>query len=1847
MAGAIRELSNYERLLKFRMDASFNLPSDRKYVWFQPDPKEETYVNAEVTSGELDDMQISIKTADGATGTYKNGLQVFPRNPIKFDGVEDMADLSYLNEPSVLHNMRLRYNADIIHTYSGLFCVIVNPYKWIQIYTTEMVEIYTGKRRNEVAPHVFAVADGAYRSLLNEKQNQSMLITGESGAGKTENTKKVIQYIANIAGRSGGVGELEQQIIQANPILESFGNAKTNRNNNSSRFGKFIEIQFNDGGLINGASIVSYLLEKSRVVWQAQNERSFHTFYQITKAGSDDEKNRWHITKAADYGFINKSGCYDVRDIDDNEWYTHTKSAMKIMAFSDEDIENVHATVAGVCHLGNIEFNAGRNDSSTVKDSTHTAYASDVLKVDQALLESGLIEPRIKAGGVMVKTALNTVKAGHSRDALAKALYGRLFLWVIKKINETVARARRAAFIGVLDIAGFEIFPYNTFEQLCINYTNEKLQQFFNNHMFKLEQEEYIREKINWTFIDFGMDSQATIDLIEAKAPPGILALLDEACYTNSNDATYLQKCHNQYGKAHPKFGAPRFSKTAFDIIHYAGRVTYETDGWIDKNKDPLQADLQMACCESKNPFVAKLFTDRSLAVAGQSGSAIHAKGQSQRGANFITVGAHHKEGLNGLMKTLYATNPHFIRCILPNSRQEAGHIEDKIVLDQLRCNGVLEGIRIARKGFPNRVIYSDFVKRYYLMAPGIPRNPADVKGASQAILDHIKPRLYSDGPAMKPEIPFRMGLTKVFFRAGTLAWIEEQREKKIGELIIDIQNSCRAWCARKQWRMMREQTIAAKIIQQNLRAWLEFKNWPWWKLYQKARPLLKRRNFEKEVEEREAVIKQLREKIAELENTIKNLEETLKSTNKKLDDTLQKLEAEISKREGLEDELDELEKSKQELQRQIADLTDDLADARSETNDLRESKMEVEKKLRATEENLSAEQKKTAELENIRKDKERELEDAATKAKQAADTIARLEDQKKKLEADVEEVSSASKDVSKAMEAARKKASGELNALQDDLTASRSREEDLQKQKKDLESNIKGLQDQLEAERESLRNQKSETSTTQDQLAAAKRSLDSTSESLEKLKAQHKALQKEREDQEAQLREAYDNSEQLLRSKNKLQDEVDDLTSQLDHESTGRRNAEKQLAAVQQSLREEKGKLAEAQAYGDEQYVQLKRTREELEGVRADFVKEEEKANKLLKEKKAAEAALAAANEEKDELARKNKSLSAKVTELGGALDDAERNAQEAAASSELQNALSKNSAQLAELKALYEVEQGKVKKLEEAKKTLKTEFDELNRSYEDEQNARQAAERMKKKFESELEEMTGKFDAEQKKASKAEAERKRLVSELQIARAQGGGGTLSESDVKKYLDQIQELKDTLESEAEAKNALDKRRRAAEAAFDEQKQALEEALDAKDRANRARRALEVEMEELKDSVEEAEEAQADLEEAKRRVEIETEDIKKKLALEIEARERLEQQKKDLEQELADFRGGNDEAAKAKGELERRARRLEGEIEELNVRLESELKARQKLESANKKLTSDYRTAKGNLANEATARNDQENSVWKLEEELDELRAKFDTAEKARAVLEKANKTFEKQVGELREQLDDEARAKSRLEKQKRSLENELEEVREQIDEAEEAQQEAEDSRRKVELELEDMRRVVERESEQRDQFEETARKAEHELSALRDRLAEEEVGRSAAERAKKKLEQEVEDISKQLDAEQKARAKIEKAKRALEVEAKELRDAKEAISRTARAGEGAAGSAADQVKKLRQQLAEETERAGAAEGARRRFELQNKTLQDDLDKLEEQFAATKTQLDEVTKEKDELNARIRAVLGK
>merc|ERR1719295_1155128 len=502
-----------------------------------------------------EEVEVEIQETSKKMFVPRDDLQKM--NPPKYDKQEDMADLTCLNEASVLHNIKERYYSGLIYTYSGLFCVVVNPYKRLPIYTEKIIEIYKGKKRHEVPPHVFAITDIAYRSMLQDREDQSILCTGESGAGKTENTKKVIQYLAYVAAskpktnshlpasNEGGLsfGELEQQLLKANPILEAFGNAKTVKNDNSSRFGKFIRINFDASGYIAGANIETYLLEKARIIRQASEERSFHVFYQLLMGAPKEYKADFILEDPKNYTFMTAGGV-KVPGIDDPEEFNATIAAMKVMGMSDEDLASVFRVISAALLFGNMEFKQERNtDQATLPDNTVAQKVAHLLGIQVTDLTKAFLKPRIKVGRDYVTKAQTKEQVEFAIEAIAKATYERLFKWIVTRINRSLDRTKRqgASFIGILDIAGFEIFELNSFEQLCINYTNEKLQQLFNHTMFILEQEEYQREGIEWKFIDFGLDLQPTIDLIEK--PMGIMALVDEECwFPKATDKSFVEK---------------------------------------------------------------------------------------------------------------------------------------------------------------------------------------------------------------------------------------------------------------------------------------------------------------------------------------------------------------------------------------------------------------------------------------------------------------------------------------------------------------------------------------------------------------------------------------------------------------------------------------------------------------------------------------------------------------------------------------------------------------------------------------------------------------------------------------------------------------------------------------------------------------------------------------------------------------------------------------------------------------------------------------------------------------------------------------------------------------------------------------------------------------------------------------------------------------------------------------------------------------------------------------------------------------------------------------------------------
>ncbi|XP_036896560.1 myosin-13-like isoform X2 [Sturnira hondurensis] len=612
---------------KERIEAQ-NRPFDSKKACFAVDDKE-LYVKGMIQSRE--DDKVIVKTVDDRTLTL-NSDQVFPMNPPKFDKIEDMAMMTHLHEPGVLYNLKERYAAWMIYTYSGLFCVTVNPYKWLPVYNPEVVSAYRGKKRQEAPPHIFSISDNAYQFMLTDRDNQSILITGESGAGKTVNTKRVIQYFATIAvtgdkkkeQQPGKMqGTLEDQIIQANPLLEAFGNAKTVRNDNSSRFGKFIRIHFGATGKLASADIETYLLEKSRVTFQLSSERSYHIFYQIMSNKKPELIDLLLITtNPFDFPFVSQ-GEVTVASIDDSEELLATDNAIDILGFSSEEKVGIYKLTGAVMHYGNMKFKQKQREEQAEPDGTEVAdKVGYLMGLNSAEMLKGLCCPRVKVGNEYVTKGQNVQQVINAVGALAKAVYEKMFLWMVTRINQQLdTKQPRQYFIGVLDIAGFEIFDFNSLEQLCINFTNEKLQQFFNHHMFVLEQEEYKKEGIEWEFIDFGMDLAACIELIEK--PMGIFSILEEECmFPKATDTSFKNKLYDQHLGKSNNFQKPKAVKgkaeAHFSLVHYAGTVDYNIAGWLDKNKDPLNETVVGLYQKSSLKLLSFLFSNYAGAEAGE-----------------------------------------------------------------------------------------------------------------------------------------------------------------------------------------------------------------------------------------------------------------------------------------------------------------------------------------------------------------------------------------------------------------------------------------------------------------------------------------------------------------------------------------------------------------------------------------------------------------------------------------------------------------------------------------------------------------------------------------------------------------------------------------------------------------------------------------------------------------------------------------------------------------------------------------------------------------------------------------------------------------------------------------------------------------------------------------------------------------------------------------------------------------------------------------------------------------------------------------------------------------------------
>ncbi|XP_022152731.1 myosin-12 [Momordica charantia] len=751
------------------------------HVWVG-DP-EDAWVDGQVT--EINGKNATIITTNEKTIVAEIS-SIYPKDTeAPPAGVDDMTKLAYLHEPGVLHNLACRFSLNEIYTYTGNILIAVNPFRRLpHLYDIHMMEQYKGAAFGELSPHLFAVADACYRSMINEQGSQSILVSGESGAGKTETTKMLMRYLAFMGGRSNTEGRtVEQQVLESNPVLEAFGNAKTVKNNNSSRFGKFVEIQFDKNWKISGAAIRTYLLERSRVCQVSDPERNYHCFYMLCAAPPEDVK-KYKLGDPRSFHYLNQTNCYEVANVDDSREYLETRNAMDVVGISQDEQDAIFRVVAAILHLGNIDFMKGKEvDSSKVKDEKsnyHLQTAAELLMCDVKALEDSLCQRVIVTPDGNITKPLDPDSAVLSRDALAKTVYSRLFDWIVDKINSSIGQDPNAAsLIGVLDIYGFESFKINSFEQLCINLTNEKLQQHFNQHVFKMEQEEYTKEEINWSYVEF-VDNQDVLDLIEKK-PGGIIALLDEACmFPKSTHETFAQKMYQTY-KAHKRFSKPKLARTDFTINHYAGDVTYQADQFLDKNKDYVVAEHQALLNASQCSFVANLFPPLPE--------------ESSKQSKFSSIGTRFKQQLQALMETLNTTEPHYIRCVKPNTVLKPGIFENFNVLNQLRCGGVLEAIRISCAGYPTKRTFDEFLDRFGMLAPDI-LDGSDEKSPCIAICDRMGLKGY------------QIGKTKVFLRAGQMAELDARRTEILANAVRRIQRQIRTHLTRKEFISLRRATI-------------------------------------------------------------------------------------------------------------------------------------------------------------------------------------------------------------------------------------------------------------------------------------------------------------------------------------------------------------------------------------------------------------------------------------------------------------------------------------------------------------------------------------------------------------------------------------------------------------------------------------------------------------------------------------------------------------------------------------------------------------------------------------------------------------------------------------------------------------------------------------------------------------------------------------------------------------------------------------------------------------------------------------------------------------------------------
>ncbi|XP_029896353.1 myosin-9 [Aquila chrysaetos chrysaetos] len=1810
----------------------------KKLVWV---PSEKNGFEAASLKEEVGDEAI-VELAENGKKVKVNKDDIQKMNPPKFSKVEDMAELTCLNEASVLHNLKERYYSGLIYTYSGLFCVVINPYKNLPIYSEEIVEMYKGKKRHEMPPHIYAITDTAYRSMMQDREDQSILCTGESGAGKTENTKKVIQYLAHVASSHKSKkdqGELERQLLQANPILEAFGNAKTVKNDNSSRFGKFIRINFDVNGYIVGANIETYLLEKSRAIRQAKEERTFHIFYYLLSGAGEHLKTDLLLEPYNKYRFLS-NGHVTIPGQQDKDMFQETMEAMKIMGIPDEEQIGLLKVISGVLQLGNIVFKKERNtDQASMPDNTAAQKVSHLLGINVTDFTRGILTPRIKVGRDYVQKAQTKEQADFAIEALAKATYERMFRWLVMRINKALDKTKRqgASFIGILDIAGFEIFELNSFEQLCINYTNEKLQQLFNHTMFILEQEEYQREGIEWNFIDFGLDLQPCIDLIEKPAgPPGILALLDEECwFPKATDKSFVEKVVQEQG-THPKFQKPKQlkDKADFCIIHYAGKVDYKADEWLMKNMDPLNDNIATLLHQSSDKFVSELWKDVDRIVgldqvAGMSDTALPGAFKTRKGM-FRTVGQLYKEQLAKLMATLRNTNPNFVRCIIPNHEKKAGKLDPHLVLDQLRCNGVLEGIRICRQGFPNRVVFQEFRQRYEILTPNaIPKGFMDGKQACVLMIKALE--LDSN--------LYRIGQSKVFFRAGVLAHLEEERDLKITDVIIGFQACCRGYLARKAFAKRQQQLTAMKVLQRNCAAYLKLRNWQWWRLFTKVKPLLQVSRQEEEMMAKEEELIKVKEKQLAAENRLSEMEtfqaqlmaekmqlqeqlqaETelcaeaeeirarLTAKKQELEEICHDLEARV---EEEEERCQHLQAEKKKMQQNIQELEEQLEEEESARQKLQLEKVTTEAKLKKLEEDvivLEDQNLKLAKEKKLLEDRMSEFTTNLTEEEEKSKSLAKLKNKHEAMITDLEERLRREEKQRQELEKTRRKLEGDSSDLHDQIAELQAQIAELKMQLAKKEEELQAALARVEEEAAQKNMALKKIRELESQITELQEDLESERAFRNKAEKQKRDLGEELEALKTELEDTLDSTAAQQELRSKREQEVTVLKKTLEDEA---KTHEAQIQEMRQKHSQAIEELAEQLEQTKRVKANLEKAKQALESERAELSNE---VKVLLQGKGDAE--------------HKRKKVDAQLQELQVKFTEGER------VKTELAEKVNKLQVELDNVTGLLNQSDSKSIKLAK-------DFSALESQLQDTQELLQEETRLKLSLSTKLKQMEDEKNSFKEQLEEEEETKRNLEKQISILQQQA-------IDAKKKMD---DGLGCLESAEEARKKLQKD-------LEGLSQRYEEKTAAYDKLEKTKTRLQQELDDLAVDLDHQRQIVSNLEKKQKKFDQLLAEEKNISAKYAEERDHAEAEAREKETKALSLARALEEAIEQKAELERINKQFRTEMEDLMSSKDDVGKSVHELEKAKRALEQQVEEMKTQLEELEDELQATEDAKLRLEVNQQAMKAQFDRDLQGRDEQnEEKKKQLIRQVREMEVELEDERKQRSTAVAARKKLEMDLKDLESHIDTANKNREEAIKQLRKLQAQMKDYMRELEDTRTSREEILAQAKENEKKLKSMEAEMIQLQEELAAAERAKRQAQQERDELADEIANNSGKGALAMEEKRRLEARIAQLEEELEEEQGNTEIINDRLKKANLQIDQMNADLNAERSNAQKNENARQQMERQNKELKLKLQEmesavkskykatitaLEAKIAQLEEQLDMETKERQAASKQVR-----